>query len=81
MSQYAAEIVSLNAAQANAAGNTLDARQILVDNLQATTGEISGVNLDEELSRMIVLENAYAASARVITTTQNLFDILSDMVR
>ena len=81
LSQYAAEIISLNAAQANAAGNTLDARQILVDNLRATTGEISGVNLDEELSRMIILENAYAASARVITTTQNLFDILSDMVR
>ncbi|MFT5438170.1 MAG: flagellar hook-associated protein 1 FlgK [Alphaproteobacteria bacterium] len=81
LSEYAAEILSLNAAQANAATDTLDAREILVDNLKARTGEISGVNLDEELSRMIILENAYAASARVITTTQNLFEILTAMGR
>lgn len=81
LSEYAAEILSLNAAQANAATDTRDARQILVDNLKARTGEISGVNLDEELSKMIILENAYAASARVITTTQNLFEILTAMGR
>ncbi len=81
LSEYAAEILSLNAAQANAASDTLDARQILVDNLQARNGEVSGVNLDEELSRMISLENAYSASARVITTTQNLFEILTNMGR
>lgn len=81
LSEFAAEILSLNATQANSTAQSLDSRMILLDNLKAKTASISGVNLDEEMARMIVLENAYAASARVITVTQNLFDLLSDLVR
>lgn len=80
-SQYATEILSLNAAKAKAVSDNVASRQVLVDNLSAKTASISGVNLDEELSLMIVLENAYAASARVITASQNMFDMLTDMVR
>ena len=80
-SQYATEILSLNSAQANSANNNLTSRQVLVDNLEARTASISGVNLDEELSLMIVLENAYSASARVITTSQNMFEMLTSMMR
>lgn len=80
-SQYATEILSLNAAQANSAEGDLKSREVLVDNLEAKTAAISGVNLDEEMSLMIVLENAYAASARVITATQNMFEMLTSMVR
>lgn len=79
--QYAADILSLNAAQADAASDSAASRTLLVDNLKATTASISGVNLDEEMSLMITLENAYAASARVITTAQEMFDMLRDMVR
>jgi len=53
---------------------------VLVDNLKVRTASISGVNLDEELSYMIILENAYAASARVVTVTQNMFDMLTRML-
>jgi len=81
LSQYASEILSLNAAQANSANDTRDARQILFDSLREKTSAISGVNLDEELSLMIVLENAYAASARVVSATQEMFDLLTQMVR
>lgn len=80
-SQYATEILALNAAQANAITDNLTSRQVLVDNLESKTASISGVNLDEELSLMIVLENAYSASARVITTSQNMFEMLSNMLR
>lgn len=79
--QYATEILSLNSAQANSTTDNLTSRQVLVDNLQAKTASISGVNLDEELSLMIVLENAYSASARVITTSQNMFEMLTSMLR
>jgi len=80
-SQYATEILSLNSAQANSVNGNLTSRQVLVDNMEAKTASISGVNLDEELSLMIVLENAYAASARVITASQNMFDMLTNMMR
>jgi flagellar hook-associated protein 1 FlgK len=80
-SEYAGEIVSLSASQANANMTTRVSREILFDNLMLKTSSISGVNLDEEMAQMIILENAYAASARVITVTQKLFELLSNMVR
>ena len=39
------------------------------------------VNLDEELANLQVLQNAYAASARLLTVIQELFDTLQAAVR
>ncbi len=80
LAQYATEILSLNATQANATAQTLRSREVLMQNLNARIGEVSGVNLDEEMSRLIILENAYAAAARIIRSTQELFDLLTDLV-
>ncbi|RZM30809.1 MAG: flagellar biosynthesis protein FlgK, partial [Sphingomonas sp.] len=41
----------------------------------------SGVNIDEELSQMVVLQNSYSAAARVISTVTAMYDTLLDMVR
>lgn len=41
----------------------------------------AGVNLDEELSQMVVLQNSYSAAARVMTTATKMYDTLLDMVR
>lgn len=38
-----------------------------------------GVNVDEEMSRLMQLQNAYAASARVVSTVQQLIDSLLRM--
>ena len=78
---YAAQILGLNSTQARIVSDTKIAREFLFQNLSNKTQSISGVNLDEEMANMIVLENAYAASARVISVTSELFDILTDMVR
>lgn len=40
----------------------------------------SGVNIDEELSLMVVLQNSYAASARVVSTANAMYDTLLGMV-
>ena len=40
----------------------------------------SGVNIDEELSNMVVLQNSYSASARVITTASQMYDTLLAMI-
>lgn len=39
-----------------------------------------GVNLDEEIANLQVLQNAYAASARLLTVIQTLFDTLQAAV-
>lgn len=41
----------------------------------------AGVNLDEELSQMVVLQNSYSAAARVISTATEMYDTLLDMIR
>lgn len=41
----------------------------------------SGVNIDEELSQMVVLQNSYSASARIMSTASQMYDTLLQMVR
>jgi flagellar hook-associated protein 1 FlgK len=41
----------------------------------------TGVNLDEEIANLQVLQNAYAASARLLTVVQEMFDTLENAVR
>ena len=37
---------------------------------------ISGVSLDEEMINLIKFQQAYAASARMITVIEEMFDVL-----
>jgi len=41
----------------------------------------SGVNIDEELSQMVVLQNSYQASARIFTIASQMYDTLVNMVK
>ena len=76
LSDYAAEIVAHAASAADAAGANVEAGQALADDLAARQSSISGVNLDEEMARLVLFQQAYAASARVLTITTELFDEL-----
>lgn len=40
----------------------------------------SGVNIDEELAQMVVLQNSYSASARVMTTASQMYETLLAML-
>jgi flagellar hook-associated protein 1 FlgK len=39
-----------------------------------------GVNLDEEIANLQIVQNAYAASARLLTVVQDMFDTLQNAV-
>jgi len=64
----------------DAARSTREAEEMLLASLQARRDELSGVNIDEELVRMIEQEQAYAAASqylRVVSDLQNeLLNIL-----
>jgi len=77
---YATSILSLNAVDAANVKSTQGFKSALVQNLQNRFDSASGVNIDEELSNMIVFQNAYTASARVITTAADMLKTLTDMV-
>ncbi len=80
-SQYAAAILSQNSSEASRIKSQSETQQTLVETLNLKQGEVSGVNLDEELTQLIIFQQAYTAAARVITTTQTLFDILNNIVQ
>ena len=55
-------------------------RSAFASALQARITDLSGVNMDEELSNMLIYQNAFSASARIITTVREMFDTLLDAV-
>ena len=47
--------------------------------LQSTLSQSAGVNVDQQMSNMVALQNAYAANAKVISTVQSLYQVLEQM--
>ncbi|AJP72228.1 flagellar hook-associated protein FlgK [Sphingomonas hengshuiensis] len=68
----------LEAAQAQSKLDDAGARR---DDAVNRRDSFSGVNIDEELAQMVVLQNSYSAAARVITTATEMYDTLLNMIR
>ena len=49
--------------------------------IQRQFSDDSGVNIDEEMSNLIVVQTAYAASARAITAADEMFQELINAIR
>jgi flagellar hook-associated protein 1 FlgK len=58
------------------AQNSLDSEKTLQQTLQNQIAAQSGVNVDNEVAQLTVLQNAYSANARVLQTNKTLFDTL-----
>ena len=80
MSGYAADVLSFQAGDTARTDTARDFQQTMYDELKLRSDSKSGVNIDEELSNMLVFEQAYNASARVISTVQQMFDTLDRMM-
>ncbi len=65
--------------QSTATENALrlkDGQDVVLNSLQDRMAESSGVNIDSEMARLLSLQNAYAANARVMTAVKELFELL-----
>lgn len=51
------------------------------DDAIARRDSVSGVNIEEELAQMVVLQNSYSAAARVVTTATEMYDTLLAMIK
>ena len=76
LADYASEIVALGAVAAERMSGLEANDRALADDLAIRRAEVSGVNLDEELSRLVLYQQAYSVSARLISITNELFDDL-----
>ena len=67
--------------QASAAGREAEISLISFNNVQDRIQSESGVNIDVEIARLIELETAFQANARILTAVQDLFDTLFSSFR
>jgi flagellar hook-associated protein 1 FlgK len=65
--------VATQSADANSNATT---QSDLLTQAQSQQSSVSGVNLDEELSSMMTYQQAYSASARMLSTVDQLYDTL-----
>ena len=80
LEEYAGAILGLNAVQAARAGESAELQGDLLENLEFRKTSLTGVNIDEELANILVFQNSFAASARVINAAQEMFDALLNTV-
>ncbi len=79
-SEYAASIVADNAKLAANNKNDAARQRALTESLQLKSDNVRGVNLDEELSDLIIFEQAFTAAARVIAVIQRMLDALERVI-
>ncbi len=80
VADYAASSVSwLEVTRQNATDDATDKNTVATQTTAGLTSE-TGVNLDDQLSKMLDLEHSYQASAELISTVKTMFDSLFSAV-
>ena len=73
---YYASMISALGASLNSAERNREFAESMVQNLETVRGSMSGVSLDEEMAKLIELQQSYAAAAKLITTMDEIFQTL-----
>ena len=81
LTDYAAAFYQDIASRTTAIDFNKGAQNTRLTNAQQTQSRVEGVNLDEELEKMMMYQQAYNAGARLITVVQQLYQELLDAVR
>ncbi|MFN5512428.1 MAG: flagellar hook-associated protein FlgK [Burkholderiales bacterium] len=71
-----AELVGEVGTRSQSAQSAADMSARLADEAERARSEVSGVNLDEEAARLLQFQQAYQASAKVISTASDMFKTL-----
>lgn len=76
---FAQQILNKQGGAAQNAQNVADGQQVVVTTLQDAMNQESGVNIDQEMEKLIQLQTAYSANARVVTTINQMLQSLMTM--
>ena len=79
LGDYVAQTTGQNANTAAAATANANDQSALLSQLTTQFSSETGVSLDAELTKLVVYQNAYGASARVISTVQTMFQTLMNL--
>ena len=67
--------------RAQSAQYAADVSGSIAANAEAARTSVSGVNLDEEAAHLLQYQQAYQASAKIVSTAQSIFDTLLQVMR
>lgn len=73
---YSSELLGFMSAQAAAADDDSTNASTLYNSFKEQMEAVAGVNLDEELANTVIFQNAYSATARIISVVDSLFEDL-----
>jgi len=76
ISGFLTQTISHRANEADIAAKFADGQNVVLNNLQERLVESSEVSIDQELSILIEIQNAYAANARVVQVIDEMLDAL-----
>ncbi|MFK8032579.1 MAG: flagellar hook-associated protein FlgK [Hyphomicrobiales bacterium] len=72
VSSFVSQIISVRGAAAQDAQRTADSQRSVVEVLENRFAESTEVSIDEEMARLVELQTAYAANARVMQVVQEM---------
>jgi flagellar hook-associated protein 1 FlgK len=80
LAQVATDFITSQSALRANAEDALKSETTLNQTLQSKFSAESGVNVDDEVAQLSVLQNAYAANARVLQTSKDMFTTLFNAI-
>ena len=76
LQDFAAEMVSSQATERVRAESNFNAASSAAEVVNAARQNAEGVNIDDEMQRLLLIEQSFAANSRVLTTVSNMIDTL-----
>lgn len=78
--EFYSSVVGRIGSLARTASSNEDHAALMVEELNLKQESVSGVSIDEEMTNLIRFQQAYSASARIITAVDELMQIVTQMV-
>ncbi len=79
LGSFLRQVISQQGQAASNATSLKQGQDVVLSSLQQRFNTESGVNIDQEMSNLLTLQNTYAANARVMTTVKDMLQQLMQM--
>jgi len=79
LSSYIGQVMGQQGQAADNANNLKQGQDVVLNALQQRMNSTSGVNIDQEMTNLLTLQNTYAANARVFSAIQQMYQTLLQM--
>lgn len=80
LSNYTSTFVGNVASLTNTSKSSFEYQSALTEAISYKEAQVSGIDIDEELSQMLIYQQSYAACAQVFTASREILDILLGLV-